>query len=182
MAIFMALLGHIAGGGALPHIAGIAAPWALALMVSVLLSGTRLSLVRLTLSVLVSQALFHMLFTIGTPSGAVVDPLALHCSPFGGSILPNLPPVAGVDGSMWLGHAIAVIFTVSLLYRGELLLRALLRTAEQFVQYLRRTLDIPTHLHAPAFPRVAGLFHAAHFPRTLILRTLRGRAPPLAFM
>ncbi|MCU4298632.1 hypothetical protein D3I60_16390 [Brevibacterium permense] len=66
-ATFVALTSHILGGGSFPTAMGIIVPLALSTLVCVLLAGRRLSLPRLTVSVGISQTLFHLLFSIFTP-------------------------------------------------------------------------------------------------------------------
>lgn len=86
-----ALLSHLAGGGTLPAVLGIAVPWVLSLVVCVLLAGQRLSLLRLTIAVAVSQTLFHMLFVLGAPptsaggvpAGGMAGGMAGHQMPNG---------------------------------------------------------------------------------------------------
>lgn len=72
-ATFVALTSHILGGGAFPSATGIIVPLTLSTLVCVLVSGRRLSLPRLTISVGISQTLFHLLFSLFTPiaSGAL---------------------------------------------------------------------------------------------------------------
>src|SRR5690606_25403369 len=77
----LALGGHLAGGGAMPAWLGILVPWWLAVAVCTLLAGTRFSLARMGVAVLASQALFHGLFSAGTPGDpglALVDPPGSH--------------------------------------------------------------------------------------------------------
>lgn len=69
-ATFVALTSHILGGGAFPSAMGVVVPLALSILVCVLLSGRRLSLPRLTFSVGISQTLFHLLFSLFTPTAA----------------------------------------------------------------------------------------------------------------
>lgn len=66
-ATFVALASHMIGGGDLPTAMGVVVPLALSTLVCVLLAGYRLSLPRLSLSVLASQSLFHPLFSVFTP-------------------------------------------------------------------------------------------------------------------
>lgn len=66
-ATFIALTSHILGGGSFPTAMGIIVPLALSTLVCVLLTGRRLSLPRLTVSVGISQTLFHFLFSLFTP-------------------------------------------------------------------------------------------------------------------
>lgn len=67
LATGVALGGHLVGGGAIPSWLGVAVPWWLAVTVCTVLAGTRFSLLRMGAAVFASQALFHGLFTAGTP-------------------------------------------------------------------------------------------------------------------
>ena len=69
IATFVALFWHVAAGGAMPHWLGIAVPWVLSLAVCTVLVGRALSLLRLSVAVVLSQLLFHLLFVLG--AGAV---------------------------------------------------------------------------------------------------------------
>ena len=127
-ATFVALLSHVAGGGAMPGPLGIAVPWVLALAVSVTLAGRRLSAIRLTLSVAISQFLFHVLFTVG--ASAVAAPVGHH----GGVVEPAVLAVSGgatepPNIAMWIGHGVAAVITVAVLYRGERAVRRVMAFA-----------------------------------------------------
>lgn len=146
IATFVALVSHVAGGGAIPAPLGVVVPWVLALAVCVSLAGRRLSAIRLTLSVAVSQFLFHVLFTVGSssvsaPAGhhvGVIDPAIMA-----GAVGAGAPP----DVSMWIGHALAAAATVAALYRGE---RAVLRIMHFAITAARRmSRAIATRLGSP---------------------------------
>ena len=72
-ATFVALTSHILGGGSFPTAMGVIVPLALSILVCVLLSGRHLSLPRLTVSVGISQTLFHLLFSLFTPHGSALS-------------------------------------------------------------------------------------------------------------
>lgn len=69
-ATFVALTSHILGGGAFPTTMGLIVPLSLSILVCVALAGRRLSLPRLTVSVGTSQTLFHLLFSLFTPTAS----------------------------------------------------------------------------------------------------------------
>ena len=69
MATLSALFSHVAGGGEVPGLLGLAVPLVLSVPVCVALAGRGLSLARLAVSVGVSQLLFHALFEIGAAAG-----------------------------------------------------------------------------------------------------------------
>lgn len=179
LAIFIALAGHLTGGGAMPGPLGIVVPWLLSVMICVLLAGRRLSVTRMSVSVALSQFLFHALFVLGTvtPSGAAVP--HVHGGPVVIPTGPGIPEAVVADGSMWIGHGIAALVTVLALHRGERLVIALQTLAAQAVRWMRRRLDAA--LVRPALPAVArlrGEFRLARAAAPVILSTLRGRAPP----
>lgn len=120
-ATFTALLSHLAGGGAAPDPLGVIVPLLLSLLVCSLLAGRRLSLPRLAISVVASQALFHGAFVLGAPG-------AHHHA---------------VGAGMWIAHLGAAAVTVLFLYRGEQAILRLREVAERFVAWAAHRLDAP---------------------------------------
>lgn len=179
VATFLALVSHVAGGGAMPEWLGIVVPWVLSLAICTILAGRTLSLVRLSVAVLASQALFHTLFVLGAPAAGGLPTGHVHgvgVLDLGGDV------VASPDAAMWLSHAIAAVLTIAALYRGERAVRRLLSLAEQVLAEARRRLarvagTIRLGLVAP--PRA--LFVDAPAPLLLFLTTsVRRRGPPSA--
>ncbi len=165
----------------MPGALGILVPWVFSFMISVLLAGRSLSLVRLGISVVVSQFLFHALFVLGTvaPSGVAIP--HVHGAPL---VLPasgTIPEAVAADASMWLGHGLAALLTVLALYRGERLLVAVCELAAQLVRWVRRRADLVLVLPSrdTAF-RLRGRFEVERAEDLMLLATLRGRAPPLS--
>lgn len=116
---FVALLSHVAGGGLVPAVEGIVVPLVLSLAVCTVLAGRRLSLPRLAASVVVSQALFHALFMLGSPSGitATDGTASAHVHSV---VLDSTAAHGHTDGvGMWWAHAVAALVTVVALRRGE---------------------------------------------------------------
>lgn len=181
LAIFVALAGHVSGGGEMPGALGILVPWVFSFMICVLLAGRSLSLIRLGLSVAVSQFLFHTLFVLGTITPSGVAAPHVHGAPL---VLPptsGIPEAVTADASMWLGHGLAALLTIVALYRGERLILAIRDLALQLVRWLRRRVDHVLVL--PALRVVRGLrgrFAVAQALGLVLLATLRGRAPPLS--
>ncbi|MGO1326368.1 MAG: hypothetical protein ACTMH8_12635, partial [Brevibacterium aurantiacum] len=132
-ATFVALASHMIGGGALPSAMGVVVPLVLSMLVCVLLAGRRLSLLRLSLSVLVSQSLFHLLFSVFTPmtgshspanalerhamhhSGPETMPGSVFASDAGASMHTHASP------GMLLAHLIAAVLTIAMIYWSEAL-------------------------------------------------------------
>lgn len=111
----------------MPGVLGVVVPLVLSTLVCVLLAGRRLSLVRLTLSVAVSQVLFHTLFVLGTaqsttsvsgPSGHLAHgtPISLDASPM------PMAHDASAGAWMWVAHVAAGLVTIAALHRAEVLL------------------------------------------------------------
>ena len=147
----VALASHLLAGAALPGFLGVVVPLVFAVSVCTVLAGARLSALRLTLSVAVSQALFHTLFVMGTvPAGASVVPgpqddvglaHADHAAHGAGAVSIVESSVAGAhaahaDAQMWLAHAGAALLTVVVLHRGELLLAHLRRLASAVLAWV----------------------------------------------
>lgn len=132
------------GGGALPSAMGVVVPLALSLLVCVLLAGRRLSLVRLSLSVLASQTLFHLLFTVFTPAAgshgpanAVERHAAHHTGQTGTSAsmpamsesMPYSMPGGSADAGMHshaspmmlMSHLVAAAVTIAMIYWSQVL-------------------------------------------------------------
>lgn len=144
VATFIALLSHVAAGGGMPGWLGVAVPWVLSLMVCTMLAGRRLSLVRLSIGVTLSQALFHTLFVLGFVSGSGAASVAHHHH-HGPLVLP--PLVAGetvamiqADAVMWVAHAVAAVVTIAALYRGERAVARLRTLADEARGWARRTI------------------------------------------
>lgn len=142
---FVALFAHVASGGVMPGTLGIVVPLILSTTVSVLLAGRRLSLTRLTLSVAISQFLFHSLFVLGTASSIGTGTgHSAHGMPL---VAANPAAVAMEHGStagagMWAGHLVAALITVALLHRSESILTRLATMTGFVVARLLRALAV----------------------------------------
>lgn len=158
---------------------GIFVPWVLASMICVLLAGRKLSLMRLSISVGLSQFLFHLLFVLGTITPAGVSTPHVHGAPL------VLPPSAGLseavvaDSVMWISHGIAALVTVVALHRGENFVLAVRELAALAVRWLRRRADAVLVRPAMARTVARGDFQTAGWAASALLATLRGRGPPL---
>lgn len=181
VATFVALTSHVCGGGQLPGMLGIVIPWLLSFMVCTVLAGIRLSFTRLTLSVMLSQALFHTLFVLGaiTPRGG----FAPHVHGIGalGAVSSAGTETVLPDTAMWVAHAVAAALTVLALHRGERLVHGLVAIANAIVGWLRRML--PTAVRpAPVSVRPLWSAHPAPRRENPTLSTLRRRGPPPLFI
>lgn len=181
VATFAALAGHMTGGGQMPGPLGTLVPWIFSVMVCVLLAGRKLSMIRLGVSVAISQFLFHSLFVLGTIEFSAPTRGHVHGAPV---VLPGgagMAETVAADGAMWTGHLMAAIVTVAVLHRGERMLLALCALAAQIVLWVRRRVE--AMLHAPELLDVEdpGASPRPRRPReSRVLATLRGRAPPAA--
>ncbi len=181
VATFVALLSHVAGGGAVPGVLGILVPAILSLAACTLLAGRTLSIWRLAISVAISQMLFHVLFVLGTVDTAGA---AATGHQHGAIVLPAVTASAdtavAADATMWVSHAIAALVTVAILHRGEREVRrglALMRDIVRVLARRVRALVTPPvevdRLCLPALPLVRDTR-----PDQVILAAVRRRGPP----
>jgi hypothetical protein len=177
IATFVALASHVWVGGEMPGLLGVAVPWLLSLSVCTLLAGRSLSVVRLSLSVLASQLLFHALFVLGsiTPAGGL-SPHVHGAMPLSFSDEVVLVPQ---DAGMGSAHAIAAVLTIIALHRGELIVRALLTVASDLAAWLRRIVPtgILVALDVPALQRWVVI--TAPVRRGPFRAEIHRRGPPL---
>lgn len=130
--VFVAALSHSFAAGDAAPLLGIVLALTVALPVCVLLSGRRLSWMRLTLAVVASQFVFHALLQVGVGDvgrvapGAAGATMADHMH----AVMPAMVPALGAhhmsSPAMWAGHAIAAGLTIAAFGAGERALRALL--------------------------------------------------------
>ncbi|WP_106505775.1 hypothetical protein [Brachybacterium timonense] len=109
VATAVALLGHLLADGPAPGVAGLLVPWWLSITLCTALSGRTLSLPRLWLGVLGSQALFHLLFVLGSPAGLMAAGRAgaAHSHGAGPTTAVGAQPGAGAIHGTHAGHASA---------------------------------------------------------------------------
>jgi len=175
-ATFVALASHVWVGGGMPGMLGIAVPWLLSLTVCTLLAGRRLSIVRLSLSVLASQLLFHALFVLGsiTPAGGLTP----HVHGIAPVSFSGEPAIVPEDAGMWIAHGIAAVLTIAALHRGELFTRTLMALASELAAWLRRI--VPTVVLAPVeSPAPRWSVRILPVPRGPLRAQPHRRGPPL---
>lgn len=173
----------------MPGPLGIAAPLLLSLMVCILLAGRKLSLARLSVSVVASQTLFHTLFVLGTPTtGAQMNMPAGHHHGHGMMQMPvvseQTTTLVHGDATMWVSHFIGAAITVFFLYRGEQAIHRLRALAEQFVAWVRHRLVVPLRLPVATAPaRVPAAVETSGWTMLSQLHasTLSRRGPPRVF-
>jgi len=179
----VAAASHTLAGGNSPSVVSLVVALAFAGVACIALTGTTLSLTRLTASVALSQLAFHVLFsTIGTSTGA---PAGIARSAHDHSATLPLGADAGsgavahhADGWMWLGHAAAAVLTIVALRYGESAFWRLAAIALLFVRTLFARIPAVPLVSRPA--RRARVVGHLFVPRICaVLRTTLGlRGPP----
>ena len=162
----------LAGGGAPPAIF-VAVVILLASPLCVALAGRTLALWRLALSVLASQALFHVAFAV--TSGAGAGTTAGHSHHEAAQVAAPASAVAWSMGPlMLLSHGIAALLTVVALLHGERMLRAvargILRLLRPRFETARASFPTPRALRREA---------ARSIPSPFFTSELSRRGPPL---
>lgn len=128
----VAAASHVLAGGHAPVVPIFLLSLVLSGLVCTILAGRLLSMWRLLLGVLLSQALFHGLFSLGVPSSSA-PAMTSHAGHSSEQISEALhlaataTPVMDHSSSlMWLSHILAAVFTVVILRHGESVAIALL--------------------------------------------------------
>jgi hypothetical protein len=184
---FVAALSHTLGGGSAPSLLAVVVSLAFAGIVCVGLAGRTLSFWRGAVSVLVSQVIFHGLFSLGATGGMLgadaIAASAIHQH----SALPGLiDPTALATSAhiphngvaMWLAHLGAAIVTILALRYAE---RAFWSLVEN-VRLGIRSLFIPASTAVPvAAPQCITPEAPVIAPRdlVLVLSSMRHRGPPV---
>jgi len=179
----VAAASHTLAGGSSPSAVSLVVALAFAGVACIALTGTTLSLARLTASVALSQLAFHTLFsTIGTSTGAPAvaggaahdHSVALTIAGDGGAVAHHS------DGWMWVGHAAAAVLTIVALRYGEGAFWRLASIALLFVRTLFARVPVVLPLRRPV--RRARVVGHLFVPRICaVLRTSLGlRGPPVA--
>lgn len=196
LAIFVAALFHVAGGGAAPGPVSLALSLAFAMLASIGLTARRLSLWRLTISVGLSQLLFHVLFSVGGGTAtfsATTGAVGLSHLHAGSHLVMSSASTASVHtdmGSfpttpaMWFSHAAAVLVTVIAVRFGERAFWGLFETARMGVARIVTQLAWPAVQVALALAPTPAAPGEAEPSRLrdlgLPLARLRHRGPPSA--
>ena len=130
VSLIVAAFAHIAGGGQIGAV-GFAVALAFSVLASIGLTGRTVSRLRITIAVLFSQGVFHLLFGIGSgyQASAVTQLSETHMAGMGmagmgSQLVSTLPaPAQSVvmpdNGWMWGAHALAAVITVLALVKGE---------------------------------------------------------------
>ena len=181
---FVAALSHTVGGGAVPGLLAVVVSLAFAGIVSIALSGRTLSTWRLTAAVLVSQLIFHGLFSLGSAGGTLVttDAASAHANHAGSIAVSALPAgtMSGTDHGlmMTLAHIVAAVVTVIALRFGERAFWGLFTTAAVALTALVKVIVLTP---IPSIPRSIPALSTFLPPRDLLvlLSPMRHRGPPV---
>lgn len=191
-ATYVAAFSHLAGGGALPSPAVLAACVALSTLVCLGLAGRKLSLWRTAASVGLSQLLFHALFAGTTVTGAITAGGAhrsggtLEMPAHGGMdvaelLLPSGTPPADHSAWMWLAHLAAAVMTVLIVRNAESTVRTVRNCAVLLFAVL--AMHLPVRVPITVDPRLSrSRFSRTRLPRDLrvLFSITRHRGPPLS--
>ena len=156
VATLIAAVSHTLGGGASPHPLLILAVATLLVPLCAVLIGARASRSRVALTVLLSQAAFHLLFqTLGAQTGSVTASSAGHSHHLDLAPLGPTAPVAAADASMLFAHVIAAALTTLFVLRGESVVRAVALWVQALL--LRAALGAPVEHRRPTALRALPL-------------------------
>lgn len=169
-ATFVAAFSHSIAGGSAPSVFGIGVSLILAIALCTLLAGRTLSVWRLAVSVVASQALFHGLFSgLGTPAGMPhhgADSHALHAVVGMGT--------ASSTSTMTLAHLIAALITVIAIRYGESAFWGLGQTFRLlFARLAGILIPLFPHTVAVVVPAPVRVLHSQH-----LLSSTSRRGPP----
>ncbi|WNM24628.1 hypothetical protein [Demequina capsici] len=159
LSTFAALGSHVLAGGHSPTVIGVAVPLALAFVVCFHLAGRALTLTRLTLAVLLSQGLFHLLFAWGTADVALTGQThAHHLEP--GALGVTATHAAHSGSGMMLAHVLAAVATIAAIHRADDRWRTLGRALGHVLDRWRDRLVV----HVPAVEARPATTIPAHRP------------------
>lgn len=179
-ATFIATVSHASVGAALPPALNVAIALCLAAPVCVMLAGRSMSWWRLSIAVVLSQALFHGILALDLRGDGVAATGVHH----GGAALlldasasAHLPATHAAHSPwMWAAHALAAVVTILALGRGEQAARAIVRFLVAAVRALR-----PVHGLGPETDAVLPAPAAPLLTRAMtVLSPMRHRGPPRA--
>jgi len=169
----VAAFSHVLGGGAPPSVFALVISLVFSITSCVLLTGRVLSLGRLTISVAISQALFHTLFS---GMGAPVAVGHQHSPTFA----VGATGLSAGHSSMWLAHAVAAAVTIMAFRHAERAFFGLATTADLVV---RRVLEAASPTQIPLGRESGANVAVEELPPALsiVLSALRHRGPPSSF-
>jgi len=157
----LAAASHGLAGGPLPPLPVLALIVAISASICTALAGRRLSLVRTSAGVLLSQGAYHLLFGLGAhqhaAAGRLTESVSHHCTETSiiwtaaAGAAPMVPEDVLVPGApMLAAHLAAALLTIAILRKGGLAARAIAETL-----LLATTVAILRWKPAPAVVRLA---------------------------
>ena len=193
VATFIAALSHVFAGGPAPETSVLVLSVALSGLACTALAGRVLSLWRLSTAVVVSQGLFHGLFSLGSASSAAGTAVpttghaghAAHAvAAASGSGLTGTGIGTGVmvmdhaSPLMWAGHALAALATIAVLRHGEVTaVRLITAIGLRVVAFLPVFLPLAVESGAPVIPADWPVRPLRNLGAPLLV--MRHRGPPL---
>lgn len=188
---FVALLSHVAGGGTVPGVAGVAVPLVLSIAVCTLLARLHFGTLALVLSVGASQLLFHLLFVLGASGDVAIGGtissdgttvLGAHAHGMADGVVllgPATPLHPHGDGAaMWIAHGAAAALTVIALRRGEQAIAHLLATGRLVITRVLGAVVV-SPIAVPAVVSVVAPRATSRRVHLIHLDALPRRGPPL---
>ncbi|MET4783105.1 hypothetical protein [Glaciihabitans sp. UYNi722] len=186
---FVAACSHTLSGRSIPSLVGLALCLAFSTVLCTLLAGKTLSLLRLSISIGVSQFAFHGAFSLladaapsSIPMPGMHDHSAGAMSLHLNQVSPGAHAAMSADPGMWLGHAVAAAITIVAFRFGEAafweLLELTLLRITRLALYAHRVQPV-----ASLRPSVVAA-ERAQIPRPVdhVLSALRHRGPPAVVM
>ncbi|OUE25940.1 hypothetical protein [Clavibacter michiganensis] len=186
-AILVSMLSHLAGGGPVPGAVGLVLAAALAVPTCVLLAGRTVSTARLALAVASSQAVLHLLFSVGAPTSTTMRVVGGHHGMGGhlistGSAATGAADMGGMHhgSSMWIAHLLAAVLTIAALRSGERAFWDLVALARTRLRVLIRVASLEVVPRAEVRHRVARSIRAGIRDLGVCVAALPHRGPPAA--
>ncbi|HEY5223168.1 MAG TPA: hypothetical protein VIJ18_09025 [Microbacteriaceae bacterium] len=185
-AVFVSALFHVLAGGGTPGALAVALSLAFCIPACVALAGKKLSVSRLSVSVVLSQFVFHALFSLSSPGPAqfAAGEAGAHLHSGGHLVATGAAASAHVammpdTTSMWVGHATAALLTILAFRYGETAFWGLLATAAiRIVGIAGALADAPTKPDAPSATVINA--RPVLVPRVLLMiGPMRHRGPPV---
>ena len=169
---------HVAAGGVAPSALALVLGLVFAGLLGTALTGRRPSLPRLAIAVGLSQAAFHLGFSVIGAGDGVATATSGHHASVAFTAAAGMPRAAHNDGPlMWVAHVAAGALTIAFLVGAERALWRMLSSAARLVASAFRSPSVV------GLPRPARGSMASSLPRraasALLSTTLSRRGPPV---
>lgn len=148
-----AALSHVVGGGDTPHPFLVLSSLAVSALVCTSLAGRELSLRNLVTAVMISQGLFHLIFSLasvdrGMPDLAAANQELMDVSGMSATHESTMAHMAAHNGTMWFSHTVAAAITIVFLRYSESSAVKLLHTMGMAITTITELVAVP--IPAPA--------------------------------